>query len=218
MAIFSTVPEKKRRWSKGHYENGEWVSEVQAKNNQEYVKKQRYKQKAINEMFPDFFVKYGETLNIVCSQVRDELENKLREYILERAYTNSYNADYWVDNGHRPTYQFANAWEVDVYVGAAGTLHFDPIYNWETMDVEVAPSNNNGSLSHYSLHAGSFGSARGHDMRLALADILNQPSQTIYYSSVKRRQGRWMEKFDEYCRTAGVQMFKDLCYAYGMVL
>ena len=219
--MFTTVPAKKRRFSKGYYENGYWFSTQQTKENESFIKVQRYKQKAIDTVFPDFWEKYEHSLNMICAQLKAELEEKLYELIIERAYTNggnTVNNDYWYENGHRPTFEFAHAWEVEVYVSSSGALHFDPVYHWEDMSVDVAPRNKgDNNLSHYSLHAGTFGNARGKDMRQALADILNVPQTAMYYTSIKVRKGRWYEAFMSYCRSEGVSRFKQLCAEYGIV-
>lgn len=216
--LYANVPAKKRHFSKGEYINGYWFAKQQKDNNDAFVQAQRYKQKAINAMIPGFWEAYSEKLNVVCSILAEELMQKLKELILERAYTNSYNSDYWYENGHKPTYEFANAWEVIVYVGKTGTLHFDMKYNWQNLSVDVAPRNKgDNNLSHYSLHAGTFGNARGLDMREALADILNMPSSVMYIYSVKTRRGRWQEAFLNYCRTDGVTRFRNLCQDYGIL-
>lgn len=216
--LYTNVPERKRHFSKGEYINGYWFAKQQKDNNNDFIRAQRYKQKAIDTMVPGFWEAYANSLNIVCALLSEELTQKLKDLILERAYTNSSNSDYWYENGHRPTYEFANAWEVIVYVGRTGTLHFDMKYNWQDMDVDVAPRNeNNNNLSHYSLHAGTFGNARGRDMREALADILNMPSSVTYVYSTKTRRGRWQETFLQYCRSDGVARFRSLCQDYGIL-
>lgn len=206
---------QRRRKTEGYYHNGVFISLKQDEENSKFIQVQaRENGFYINQYMPDFFEEYKDALNEVCGLLSEHLREKLREFILDGAYQQTANKDYYWENGNSPTYEFLDAWDVVVFISRGGILRFEPKYYWESMSIEYYDGEDKGkrggTISHFSLH-GSAWNDQHIDFREYLGEILNMPIAGV-------RRGRWYERFLDYCNTVGVEMFKELCKQYGIIL
>lgn len=206
---------KRRRKTEGYYHNGVFIPLKQDEENSKFIQVQaRENGFYINQYMPEFFEEYKTALNEVCGILSEHLTEKLREFILDGAYQQTANSDYYYLNNNEPTYEFLEAWDVTVFISRGGILRFEPRYFWESMSLEYYDGTDRGKrggvVSHFSLHGSAWGGEHT-DFREYLGEILNMPISG-------GRRGRWYERFLDYCNTVGVEIFKNLCKQYGIIL
>ena len=215
------------------------VWQRQQKETEKSVSINRYKYKAIDELFKisgyddaDFFWEdFEKDLDKICLEMSKIATNTLRRLIATMAYTTTKISEknnkpvYDYDSvgiiqfqqnpaeAYTPTGEFIKAWVVVVSItDSMRSLRFNVVYDYDAMTVSPPP------YAHYFPIHESFG---GQDYRRALADILNE-SWSFWRDNGDEprhvtRPGGWQEIFDGYCHNEFYTIFLDKCRKAGMI-